>query len=133
MICSNCGHHNKPIRVQGEADTIDLIVNTVLDYYGQPKGRVFSKNREDKYRIPRQMVQTMLDSFTKLSLREIAEICGQKSHTTVINSKQIINDLRTTDEDIAFDFYTILSKINETIYVKGLSKKNFKRGNCVAA
>jgi hypothetical protein len=96
----------------------NICCNCVENHYGVPLNMIISKTRKREIVEKRQMLQTVVGEFTKLSLSSIGEYTGGKDHATVLHAKKTISNLVATDRVIAFDYESISGKIKETLKAK---------------
>lgn len=90
-------------RLKSEKElAIDEFVEEVKKYCceanGITKQAIEGKTRKREAVEARQIAQYMLCNYTKLSLKKIGLHFGGRAHTTVIHSKQTVNDLMETDK-----------------------------------
>ncbi|MBN2307091.1 chromosomal replication initiator protein DnaA, partial [Candidatus Peregrinibacteria bacterium] len=79
------------------AVTIDLLIDSVADYFTVPKSEVTGKSRFRDYTLPRQIIMYLASTKLRISLSKIGEALGNRDHTTVMHSigkmkEQIKND-----------------------------------------
>lgn len=79
------------------AVTIDLLIDSVADYFTVPKSEVMGQSRMRDYTLPRQVIMYLASTKLRLSLSKIGQALGNRNHTTVMHSigkmkEQIKND-----------------------------------------
>jgi len=79
------------------AVTIDLLIDSVSDYFTIPKSEVMGQSRMRDYTLPRQVIMYLASTKLRLSLSKIGRALGNRNHTTVMHSigkmkEQIKND-----------------------------------------
>lgn len=79
------------------AVTIDLLIDSVADYFTVPKSEVMGQSRMRDYTHPRQIIMYLASTKLRLSLSRIGQALGNRNHTTVMHSigkmkEQIKND-----------------------------------------
>jgi chromosomal replication initiator protein len=96
-------------KVKGNTCAFEHIIKMVCDEYGLTEKAVMSKTRRQEIIKARQIIHSLLRyNFKKLSLSKIGRRCGNKDHSTVINScKSVMNQVETNkfyrEEYEAFD------------------------------
>lgn len=68
-----------------------------------------SRSRKREICVPRQIWQTIM-VLKKFSLKQVGEYCGGRDHSSVINSRQIIQDLCDTDRKFSESYESILKE-----------------------
>lgn len=116
------------------------IIDATCELFGLDKEVLFSRSRRRDIIYPRQIVQTMLRTHTRLSLATIGEwtsLKGSKSfdHATVMNSITTICDLIEVNPDTATTVNRIRGLIgfptvrNEKALSKIYRKSHYRNGN----
>jgi len=100
-----------PVR-EADKKEVERIVNIIEDYFKLERGMIHDKSQIDGIRIPRQFAHYLVKKRFKhnLSLRNIGELIGNKSHGTILNSLSQINNLMET-EQLFRDYYKDLKKL----------------------
>lgn len=65
--------------------TFITILNVVTEFYGVSKEDIFSKKRNAKINLPRQIIMYLTRKYTNLSLSQIGKEIGGKDHSTIIH------------------------------------------------
>ncbi|MCL6263559.1 MULTISPECIES: chromosomal replication initiator protein DnaA [Craterilacuibacter] len=91
--------------------TVDAIQKTVAEYYKIKLSDMHSKKRSRDIARPRQVAMTLAKELTQLSLPNIGDAFGGRDHTTVLHACKTINEMRTSDPDIAHDYDALLSML----------------------
>ncbi|MBU0706536.1 chromosomal replication initiator protein DnaA [Patescibacteria group bacterium] len=79
------------------AVTMDLLIDSVADYFTVPKSEVMGQSRVRDYTLPRQVIMYLAYAKLRMSLSKIGRALGNRDHTTVMHSigkmkEQIKND-----------------------------------------
>lgn len=79
------------------AVTLDLLIDSVADYFTVPKSEVMGQSRVRDYTLPRQVIMYLASIKLRMSLSTIGRALGNRNHTTVMHSigkmkEQIKND-----------------------------------------
>jgi chromosomal replication initiator protein len=91
--------------------TVDAIQKTVAEYYKIKLSDMHSKKRSRDIARPRQVAMTLAKELTQLSLPNIGDAFGGRDHTTVLHACKTINEMRTSNPDIAHDYDALLSML----------------------
>ncbi|HEY4337337.1 MAG TPA: helix-turn-helix domain-containing protein [Puia sp.] len=75
----------------------EVIIDTILDFRGHEREKVFSKSRKKELVHTRRLVSWFLRKKTTISLKRAGEIIGGKDHTTVIHHMHTLKDLMDTE------------------------------------
>lgn len=81
---------------------VDSIIKAVSERYDIPFKDLASKTRKREVVYARQVAMTMLHRYSRISLKNIG-IKFNRDHTTVIHSKNTIQDLIDTDDMVKQD------------------------------
>lgn len=109
---------NSDCRVRPEI--INFIVDSVCDYYGVENDKLKKKSREEDVRFPRQVVMYLLANVAKVKLTAIAAMYN-KHHSTVIHSKEVIQNYIDTDEFVKSEIVNLTDKAKR--YIQELRNK----------
>jgi|WetSurMetagenome_2_1015567.scaffolds.fasta_scaffold709205_2 chromosomal replication initiator protein len=90
----------------------EMIINTVVAYYGIPMKELASKNRRREFVNARQIAFYLLSKHTSLTYRQIGLLFGGRDHTTVIYGIKTINKLSPLYKSISNDISILENKIN---------------------
>jgi len=77
------------------------IIKFVARHYGLKVGEIKSKSNTKQIAFPRQVVMYLCKQLTELSYPEIGRQFNDKHHSTVMYSVDKIEQLRSTDDDLA--------------------------------
>ncbi|MBB5220182.1 chromosomal replication initiator protein [Amaricoccus macauensis] len=91
------------LRASERKVTIDEILRKVADHYTLRMSDLLSARRARQVARPRQVAMYLAKTLTSKSLPEIGRRFGGRDHTTVIHAVRKIEELRTTDAQIAED------------------------------
>ncbi len=89
---------------------IEDVVKTVCDYFHVEPEKVLTKSRKREFAQCRQISMYVLNTKTRMSLKNIGEYFGGRDHTTVIHSTQTVRDLMDVDEEYKKNVQTIMQK-----------------------
>lgn len=92
------------LALQDKQVSIDNIQKTVADYFDIRQKDINSKSRRRSIARPRQIAMTLSKELTNHSLPEIGEAFGGRDHTTVLHACRKINELKSSDNDMAEDY-----------------------------
>jgi chromosomal replication initiator protein len=92
------------LALQDKQVSIDNIQKTVADYFDIRQKDINSKRRTRSIARPRQIAMTLAKELTNHSLPEIGEAFGGRDHTTVLHACRKINELKSSDADMADDY-----------------------------
>jgi len=81
--------------------TQDIIIDAVCSHYDIVFDAMLKRTRKRKIVESRQIAMYLLCYYTTMPLKAIGELFGGYDHTTVIHSRQQINDLLCTDLALA--------------------------------
>lgn len=96
------------LAVQNRQVSVDNIQKTVADFYKIKVADMYSARRSRTIARPRQVAMALAKELTQLSLPDIGEAFGGRDHTTVLHACRKINELRTTEPEMAHDFNVLL-------------------------
>jgi chromosomal replication initiator protein len=91
------------LRASERKVTIDEIIRKVADHYNLRMTDLLSARRARSVARPRQVAMYLSKMLTSKSLPEIGRRFGGRDHTTVIHAVRKIEELKTTDAQIAED------------------------------
>lgn len=87
---------------KGPENINEFYLNTAVDivskYYITAHKCIKTKSRIPEFVEPRHMIRWLLCQNTRMQLKVIANMTGATDHSSVVNSKQKINDWRETDK-----------------------------------
>ena len=93
--------------------SIDFIQKTVAEYYKIKPADMYSKRRQAKIALPRQIAMYLAKELTQKSLPEIGDAFGGKDHTTVLYAVRKITELRAHDEDLNKQIHVLDQTLRE--------------------
>mgnify|MGYP003436516785 CR=1 FL=1 len=85
----------KSKNIQGE-ERQRIIVNMVCEYFGVEYFDLTTKCRKRTLVEPRMICMWLIRKYTKLSLKNIGAMFGNRDHSTVINAVETVDDLMAT-------------------------------------
>jgi chromosomal replication initiator protein len=91
------------LRASERKITVEEIQRKVSDYYNIRLSDIIGPKRLRSYARPRQVAMYLCKQLTSRSLPEIGRRFGGRDHTTVMHGVKRIEELKTTDGQIAED------------------------------
>ncbi|MDD4848752.1 MAG: helix-turn-helix domain-containing protein, partial [Bacteroidales bacterium] len=91
--------------------SIDYIQKVVCDYFNINIDLLNSTKRQRPIVQARQLVMYFAKEYTKSSLANIGNYCGQRDHATVLHALRTVNNLRETDKQFCGYFNDLEKKI----------------------
>lgn len=92
---------------------VKVIIDCVTSCTGIAEYHMKSSSRKREHTIARQIAMTLIRQQTKLSLKSVGKIFGDRDHSTVIYAKETFNDLMETDTKYSNLVATIERKVSE--------------------
>jgi chromosomal replication initiator protein len=93
----------------------DVIIKVVCEHFSISIEELIDKSRRRPIVYRRQILMFLLVYYTRDTYQEIGNIFN-KDHTTVIHSKDLINDLIGIDDKVKGDVEAIKTKIIDAHY-----------------
>ncbi len=90
------------------------IKKIVSNYYKIPVDMLVSKSRKHEVALARQMAMYLTKLSTQLSLKSIGAEFGNRDHSTVLHSCQMIENYLTTDKSVKQAYENLLQKIKNS-------------------
>lgn len=106
--CEPCVTNLKSKRVVDE----EIIFERVCEFFNISAKEIKSKDRHRRLYEPRQIAIFLIKKNTNLSLGEIGKMFGNRDHTTVIHSANIVKNLLKNNEI----YRTKFMEVNEYIF-----------------
>lgn len=97
---------------QNKQITIDIIQDTVANYYNLRVEDLKSQRRTRNVAYPRQIAMYLCRKLTDMSLPKIGEEFGGRDHTTVIHAYEKISDALKKDETLQSAINDITKKMS---------------------
>ena len=91
--------------------TVDLIQETVADYYNIGKDEMLGRRRDKHIVFPRQVAMYIIREETASSLPAIGTAFGGKDHTTVLHACEKITELAKDDQRLQHDLRQIRDRL----------------------
>ena len=88
----------RAVKVDNHPLTIDDILEKVCHHYGISQQSVFSKSRKRNYVQVRQISMYLASKYTRMPAGRIGQLIGNRDHSTVIHSCNIIEQLLKVDQ-----------------------------------
>ncbi len=92
--------------------TIEDIQRVVSDYYKVRMQDLKGSSRIKSIVVPRQVCMFLIEKHLGKSLTDIGRSFGNKDHTTVINARERIKNLQSTDPDLKRDIDELTMRIH---------------------
>ena len=93
--------------------TIDVIQKVVADHYGISVADIKGKKRDRKYVIPRQNALYIAGQLTEYSLTDLGNEFGGRDHTTVMHSRNKVEDQLKTDSSLNATIQLLIREIKD--------------------
>lgn len=93
--------------------TIDIIQKVVADHYGISVSDIKGKKRDRKYVIPRQNALYIAGQLTEYSLTDLGNEFGGRDHTTVMHSRNKVEDQLKTDSSLNATIQLLIREIKD--------------------
>ncbi len=93
------------------AVTIDLLIDSVSDYFTVPKSEVMGQSRMRDYTLPRQVIMYLASTKLRVSLSKIGQALGNRNHTTVMHSIGKIKEQIKNDRQLLRDVNAITREV----------------------
>ncbi len=88
----------RAVKVDNHPLTIDDILEKVCHHYGISQQRVFSKSSKRNYVQVRQISMYLASKYTRMPAGRIGQLIGNRDHSTVIHSCNIIEQRLKVDQ-----------------------------------
>lgn len=92
--------------------TIEDIQKVVSDYYKVRLQDLKGSSRIKSIVVPRQVCMFLIEKHLGKSLTDIGRSFGNKDHTTVINARERVKSLQSTDPDLKRDIDELTTRIH---------------------
>jgi|694.fasta_scaffold02665_43 chromosomal replication initiation ATPase DnaA len=91
--------HLKICDYLGKAKEIDIdtLKNIIAKHCGVEADVFTTKDRQREKLLPRYIFMKVMYKYSKLSLKQVGKLVGNRDHTTVINGLAQLNNLMTYD------------------------------------
>jgi len=87
------------------------IISKVCSYYNISNANIKSKNRAREIVLPRHMAIYLIRNKVGLKYKDIADMFGNKDHTTVMHAIKNITNYASYDENIINDIKNLINII----------------------
>ena len=104
----------RAVKVDNHPLTIDDILEKVCHHYGISQQSVFSKSRKRSYVQVRQVSMYLASKYTRMPAGRIGQLIGNRDHSTVIHSCNIIEQRLKVDQA----FQSEISSIENSFKLK---------------
>ena len=88
----------RAVKVDNHPLTVDDILEKVCNHYGISQQNVFSKSRKRNYVQVRQVSMYLASKYTRMPAGRIGQLIGNRDHSTVIHSCNIIEQRLKVDQ-----------------------------------
>lgn len=102
-----------------------IVKDAILSNCPYPERIILSKTRKRDITQWRQIWQTALKKFSKLSYAEVGAEIGSKDHATIMHAEKTINDLCDTDKKIKAIVEDVYKNIEQSISAYDTVKQDF--------
>jgi len=82
----------KEVNCNGQEELAELIISEVCKYFEITKEFMCSNTRKREVVLPRQLATYFVAENVQLTLKKMGKILGNKHHSTVIYSRNVIAD-----------------------------------------
>lgn len=93
--------------------TVDLIVDTVCQYYDLKREDLFAKRQTRTVSAPRQVAMYLIHELLGRTLKDIAHLFGKKDHTTILYACDKVRKALETNDPTAEGVNLIKIKLRE--------------------
>ncbi len=104
----------RAVKVDNRPLTIDDILEKVCNHYGVNQQTIFSKSRKRELVQVRQISMYLAQKYTKMPASRIGQLVGNRDHSTVIHSCNIVEQRLKVDKA----FFSELSSIENSFKLK---------------
>ncbi len=102
---------DKIVRKSQKELSVDIIQQTVCDYYGLTMEKLQAKTRKREIVQARQIAMYFSKNLTNSSLSAIGSKIGQKDHATVLYACRTISNLMETDRELKSQIHEIETQL----------------------
>ncbi len=92
---------NEAISEEHETITSDKIISGVCSFYKITKDKLLGKSKKKELVIPRQICAYLMCEIMNIPLVSIGEAMGGRDHTTIIHSREKVNNLLKVNDRVA--------------------------------
>jgi len=89
----------------------DKIIEYICIRFGFERSELMARNRQDNVNVPRQIAIFFIKKNTRLSLKKIGAIFGNRDHTTVMNAVKNVNNRFDVDKHFKSKILEISSEL----------------------
>jgi len=93
------------------AVTMDILIDSVADYFTVPKSEVLGQSRIRDYTLPRQIIMYLAYAKLRMSLSKIGRALGNRNHTTVIHAIDKMKEQIKNDRQLLRDMNAITREV----------------------
>ncbi len=104
----------RAVKVDNHPLTVDDILEKVCNHYGVSQQTIFSKSRKRELVQVRQISMYLAQKYTKMPASRIGQLVGNRDHSTVIHSCNIVEQRLKVDKA----FFSELSSIENSFKLK---------------
>ena len=95
---------NEAVSEDGKDEiTPDSIINAVCSYYNVSKGDLVGKCKKKELVQPRQICCYLMCELLSLPLMSIGKALGNRNHTTILYSRNKVDEMKSVNDRIAKD------------------------------
>ena len=96
---------------QGEAVTLDSLIDSVVDYFSIDRHDVVGTSRSRDLLVPRQVIMYLANTKLRMSLVKIGQALGNRNHTTVMHGVSRIKEQLKNDRQLLRDVNAITREV----------------------
>jgi len=97
----------RAVKIDDRPLTVDDILEKVCGHFGIDQHHVFSKSRKRDYVQVRQVSMYLAQKYTKMPAGRIGQLIGNRDHSTVIHSCNIVEQRLKTDKRFSAELSSI--------------------------
>ena len=93
------------------AVTMELLIDSVTDYFTVPKSEIIGQSRVRDYTLPRQLIMYLAHTKLRMSLSKIGRALGNRNHTTVMHAIGKMKESIKNDRQLLRDLNAIVKEV----------------------
>lgn len=100
----------RAIKVNNQVLTINDIISTVCSHYEVSEAAVKGRTRKREIVLPRQIIMYLADKLVRMPASRIGRCMGDRDHSTVLHSIQLISQRVRSDKDFKAEMSVLEGK-----------------------
>lgn len=88
----------RAVKIENKPITIDMIINTVCEYFNVKPEDIFTSSRKQAIVQVRQIAMYLAQKYTDLSSARIGALIGKRNHATVLHSCNLVSNRIRVDK-----------------------------------